>query len=144
MLSLIVILVMGACDDMEETETDAEAVSQDEQTEEVVEAEDVDEVSEETTEEDAEAEEETEKVEDADEVAEETTEEDSNDHSDETLEQQNAVSTAQDYLNYTSFSKSGLIEQLEFEGFSNEDATMQLIKLTSTGKSKRYYQLKIT
>lgn len=115
MLSLIVILVMGACDDMEETETDAEAVSQDEQTEEVVEAEE--------PENEAEAEEETEKVEDADEVAEETTEEDSNDHSDETLEQQNAVSTAQDYLNYTVFSKSGLIEQLEFEGFSNEDAT---------------------
>ncbi|UPU40236.1 Ltp family lipoprotein [Erysipelothrix sp. Poltava] len=29
---------------------------------------------------------------------------------------------AQDYLNYTSFSRDGLIEQLEFEGFSSEEA----------------------
>lgn len=30
---------------------------------------------------------------------------------------------ANDYLDYTAFSPSGLIEQLEYEGFSNEDAT---------------------
>ncbi|XKG11107.1 Ltp family lipoprotein [Sutcliffiella horikoshii] len=30
---------------------------------------------------------------------------------------------AQDYLDYTAFSRSGLIQQLEFEGFSNADAT---------------------
>jgi hypothetical protein len=43
--------------------------------------------------------------------------------SEETLSQQNAVAMAGDYLAYTAFSESGLIEQLEFEGFSNEDAT---------------------
>lgn len=37
--------------------------------------------------------------------------------------QQNAVGMARDYLNYTAFSKSGLVEQLEFEGFDNDDAT---------------------
>ena len=30
---------------------------------------------------------------------------------------------AQDYLDYTAFSRTGLIGQLEFEGFSNADAT---------------------
>jgi len=30
---------------------------------------------------------------------------------------------AKDYLDYTSFSKSGLIEQLQYEGFDNVDAT---------------------
>lgn len=40
-----------------------------------------------------------------------------------TLEQENALATAFDYLNYTAFSRSGLIEQLEFEGYSNESAT---------------------
>lgn len=39
-----------------------------------------------------------------------------------TLSQQNALSKASDYLDYTAFSKTGLIEQLEFEGFSNGDA----------------------
>jgi len=40
-----------------------------------------------------------------------------------TLGQQNAVNNAISYLNYTSFSRQGLIEQLEFEGYSVEDAT---------------------
>ncbi|MCK0471306.1 Ltp family lipoprotein [Halalkalibacter sp. APA_J-10(15)] len=40
-----------------------------------------------------------------------------------TLAQQNAVSMAEDYLAYTAFSKSGLIGQLEYEGFDNDDAT---------------------
>ena len=40
-----------------------------------------------------------------------------------TLGQQNALSRAKDYLNYTAFSYSGLIKQLEFEGFSTEEAT---------------------
>lgn len=34
-----------------------------------------------------------------------------------------AVRSAASYLRYMSFSRSGLIRQLEFEGFSNEDAT---------------------
>jgi colicin import membrane protein len=41
----------------------------------------------------------------------------------ETLSQKNAVKKAEDYINIMAFSRSGLIEQLEFEGFSNEDAT---------------------
>lgn len=47
----------------------------------------------------------------------------------ETLSQSNAVGKAMDYLNYTSFSKSGLVEQLEYEDFSNEDATYAVNKL---------------
>lgn len=41
----------------------------------------------------------------------------------ETLAQSNARRSAQEYLDFTSFSRSGLIGQLEFEGFSTEDAT---------------------
>lgn len=37
--------------------------------------------------------------------------------------QQQAISKAKDYLSYTSFSRTGLVGQLEFEGFSTEDAT---------------------
>ena len=36
---------------------------------------------------------------------------------------QQAVGQAQDYLDFSSFSRSGLINQLEFEGFSSKDAT---------------------
>jgi len=39
-----------------------------------------------------------------------------------TLSQSNAVLRAQSYLKSSSFSRSGLIKQLEFEGFSNVDA----------------------
>ena len=41
----------------------------------------------------------------------------------ETMSQKNAKAKAQDYLDYSSFSRSGLIGQLEFEGFSTDDAT---------------------
>lgn len=40
-----------------------------------------------------------------------------------TVSQQNAVKKAKSYLNFSAFSRKGLIEQLEFEGFSTEDAT---------------------
>ncbi len=40
-----------------------------------------------------------------------------------TLEQENAIQKAKDYLNFTAFSKSGLVTQLEYDGFSNEDST---------------------
>lgn len=40
-----------------------------------------------------------------------------------TLGQKNALSKALDYLDYTSFSYSGLIAQLEYEGFSKDEAT---------------------
>ncbi len=40
-----------------------------------------------------------------------------------TTEQRNALGSASNYLNYMPFSYSGLIQQLEFEGYSNEVAT---------------------
>ncbi|WP_336644943.1 Ltp family lipoprotein [Microbacterium sp. USHLN186] len=39
-----------------------------------------------------------------------------------TLEQQNAIDKAQNYLSFAGFSREGLIAQLEFEGFSAEAA----------------------
>ena len=40
------------------------------------------------------------------------------------VSQQNAVRKAKDYLDYTAFSRSGLINQLvEFEGFATEGLT---------------------
>lgn len=41
-----------------------------------------------------------------------------------TLEQQNAVTTALDYIDFMAFSRSGLIDQLEYEGYSSDDATL--------------------
>lgn len=41
----------------------------------------------------------------------------------ETASQKNAVKKAKSYLDYTAFSYTGLIEQLEYEKFSLEDAT---------------------
>jgi hypothetical protein len=41
----------------------------------------------------------------------------------ETVSQKNARRSAADYLDYTSFSRSGLIDQLVFEGFTQDDAT---------------------
>lgn len=40
-----------------------------------------------------------------------------------TLSQTNALRQAANYLDYMSFSYSGLIDQLEYEGYSTEDAT---------------------
>lgn len=40
-----------------------------------------------------------------------------------TMGQQNAVGAADNYLSLMAFSRQGLIEQLEFEGYSNEDAS---------------------
>jgi pyruvate/2-oxoglutarate dehydrogenase complex dihydrolipoamide acyltransferase (E2) component len=40
-----------------------------------------------------------------------------------TLAQENAIGKAQSYLSFSGFSRIGLIEQLEFEGYSREDAT---------------------
>ena len=40
-----------------------------------------------------------------------------------TTSQQNALESARSYLDYSHFSYTGLIDQLEFEGFSTEDAT---------------------
>jgi len=40
-----------------------------------------------------------------------------------TMGQKNALNKALDYLDYTAFSYNGLVKQLEYEGFSNSDAT---------------------
>ena len=40
-----------------------------------------------------------------------------------TMGEQNAVKKAITYLKYSAFSKTGLIHQLEYEGFSNQEAT---------------------
>lgn len=40
-----------------------------------------------------------------------------------TMGQKNAISKAKSYLGFSAFSHSGLISQLEYEGFSNEDST---------------------
>lgn len=40
-----------------------------------------------------------------------------------TLGQKNAIEKAKHYLSFTAFSESGLIDQLEFEGFTTEEAT---------------------
>jgi Host cell surface-exposed lipoprotein len=44
--------------------------------------------------------------------------------------QQNAVQKAKDYLDYTAFSRQGLIKQLEYEHFSTEDAAFAADSIT--------------
>ena len=39
-----------------------------------------------------------------------------------TIGEKNALSKAKSYLKYSAFSKEGLIEQLEYEGYSHEEA----------------------
>ncbi|WP_247604203.1 Ltp family lipoprotein [Gordonia paraffinivorans] len=48
-------------------------------------------------------------------------------------EQKNALRKAQDYLSVSGFSKSGLIKQLVFEGYSEADATVAVNKLETDG-----------
>ncbi|ELK47383.1 Ltp family lipoprotein [Halobacillus sp. ACCC02827] len=48
---------------------------------------------------------------------------------DASVSQENADGKAVEYINILAFSKSGLIEQLEFEGFSNEEATLAVESL---------------
>lgn len=47
-----------------------------------------------------------------------------------TVSEQNALQSAQSYLSFTAFSRTGLIEQLEYEGFSNADATWAVDNVT--------------
>jgi hypothetical protein len=46
------------------------------------------------------------------------------------VSQQNAVSAAEDYLKMSAFSRQGLIEQLEYEGYSTSDATFAVDHIT--------------
>jgi len=47
-----------------------------------------------------------------------------------TVSQQNALRSSASYLDYSAFSRSGLIGQLEFEGYSTEDATWGVDRVT--------------
>lgn len=47
--------------------------------------------------------------------------------------QQNAIAKAESYLNYTSFSKQGLIDQLKFDDFSVADATFAVENVEANG-----------
>ncbi|WP_230667584.1 Ltp family lipoprotein [Microbacterium sp. MEC084] len=51
-----------------------------------------------------------------------------------TFEQQQAIEKARDYLDFTAFSRSGLIGQLEYEGFSTADATYAVSYLENRGE----------
>ncbi len=46
------------------------------------------------------------------------------------VSQQNAVRAAEDYLEISAFSRQGLIEQLEYGGFSTADATFAVDYIT--------------
>jgi hypothetical protein len=45
-------------------------------------------------------------------------------------DQENAVDKAENYLSFSGFSRKGLIEQLEFEGFTTADATFAVDNIT--------------
>lgn len=53
-----------------------------------------------------------------------------------TREQENAIRSADDYISFSAFSKTGLIEQLEFEGYSKEDATFAVNSLRVNWKEQ--------
>ena len=55
-------------------------------------------------------------------------------------EKSNAVAKAREYLEYTSFSKSGLVDQLEFEGFSYSDASAAVDQLEADGEVNWFVQ----
>ena len=44
--------------------------------------------------------------------------------------QRNALGSAQDYLDFTAFSRQGLIDQLKYEGYSEADATWAVDQVT--------------
>ncbi len=50
-----------------------------------------------------------------------------------TVAQQNAYRSAVDYLDYTAFSRKGLMGQLEYEGFSTADAEFAIARLETEG-----------
>ena len=55
-----------------------------------------------------------------------------------TAAQRNAIGTAQDYLDYTAFSRSGLIGQLRYEGYSKKVATFAVDSLDVNWKHQAY------
>lgn len=55
-----------------------------------------------------------------------------------TRAQEQALRSAQDYLNYTAFSKKGLIEQLEYEKFDRKDAEWAVDQLDVDWNEQAY------
>ena len=54
----------------------------------------------------------------------------------ESVSQSNARRSAADYLDYSAFSRTGLIDQLKYEGFSQEDATYGVDSLNADWKAQ--------
>ncbi len=52
------------------------------------------------------------------------------------VSEQNAIESAESYLNFSAFSKKGLIKQLEFEGFSNADANVAVANISVNWKAQ--------
>ena len=52
------------------------------------------------------------------------------------VSEQNAIEKAESYLEFSAFSKKGLIEQLEFEGFSNADANVAVANISVNWKAQ--------
>jgi Host cell surface-exposed lipoprotein len=46
------------------------------------------------------------------------------------VSEENAIGSAESYLDFSAFSRSGLIDQLEYEGFSTADATTAVDSIT--------------
>ncbi|MDD3186762.1 MAG: Ltp family lipoprotein [Anaerostipes sp.] len=55
-----------------------------------------------------------------------------------TTGEENALSKAYSYLDYSAFSKKGLIKQLEYEGFSNKEAKYAVKKCGANWKKQAY------
>jgi hypothetical protein len=55
-----------------------------------------------------------------------------------TAEQENAIGSAEDYLDYSAFSRAGLIKQLKFEGYSTAAATFAVDHITVDWKEQAY------
>lgn len=59
-----------------------------------------------------------------------------------TAEQENAIGSAQDYLDYTAFSRSGLIKQLIYEGYSKAVSTFAVDHIKVDWKEQAYLSAK--
>jgi hypothetical protein len=59
-----------------------------------------------------------------------------------TAEQENAIGSAGDYLDYAAFSRSGLIGQLKYEGYSTTVATFAVDHITVNWNEQAYLSAK--
>jgi len=59
-----------------------------------------------------------------------------------TMGQKNALKKAQEYLRFTAFSYKGLVEQLQYEGFSKEDAVWAVDRCGADWKEQAALQAK--